>query len=300
MFWRLNHQEKVGGTAGSLLYVTKTTQNEYHRVVVRGAMGQAKRAGIQLHSQAPLLESDYQSQERFILQAIESNTATGVILAPNHSAYLISSLDRLEAAGINFVVVDTPISIPDGKVYNRYCGFVGTNNVLGGRLAARYIGKKVVTGSVLVVRGVQSHRTSMDREKGFIDELKNHTGLQIAGIINGEWHPDVAVSELKRFLRGHPQRIHAIFSYNDPMMLAISKMYADNPARPLLVGFNGDLEVQRAILAGSIDATVAQAPELMGRLAVDALIHCRPGAVTLTPVSLILSRPALTTLSTVE
>ena len=96
----------------SFAYITKTTNNEYHRVVVRGAATQTKKENISLSVYAPELESDYLSQSKFIDTVISSGNFNGIIIAPNHSTNLLQSIDKIEQAGINFVVVDTPKKWP--------------------------------------------------------------------------------------------------------------------------------------------------------------------------------------------
>ena len=171
---------------------------------------------------------------------------------------------------------------------------------MGGKLAAQFIAKKIKTGNVVLIRGVASHRTSIDREKGFLEGIKQYPSIKVIAILNGEWHPDIAIGALKKFQNRSTVNIDAIFAYNDPMVLAIAEQIKGENPRPILVGYNGDKDVQKAILSGKIDASVVQTPELMGRRAVEALLHCHRDSVTLTPVSIVTVTRTLATFSKID
>lgn len=283
-------------------YITKTLANDYHRLVAKGTKEEANRLNVHLEVFAPESEDDYQYQQQ-IIDTLKNNKFDALLLAPNHSSLLLPNLARLT---IPFIVVDTPLSENSEAGLTNNCGYVGTDNLLGGKLAAQYISSKLKEGNIVLIRGVHTHRTSLDREKGFLDELEKHSGFNIIAHLDGQWLGNIAITEYKKFLKRSNKPVGAVFAYNDLMAKSVADFYKGRTDRPIIIGFNGSVEAQKAILDNAMDASVIQTPETMGKQALKKIVECvnfgraNNKRIYLTPVALIRATRSLTTISTLE
>lgn len=289
----------------SFLVLPRTQGNAFHSSLVAGAKAEAKEQRISLQVNASAREDDYDFQEQELLKLLHQRSFDGVIITPGHSTKLIPTLRRLDQQRVPFIVVDTPLELSGEKAFAHYCGFIGTDNRRGGNLAAEYVGEKIRKGNVLLVRGVMTHRTSQDRELGFLEVIKRYPDVRIVHVVEGEWNSEDAKKALHPFARRELSKIDAVFAYNDLMALGAAEVMRRSNLHPLIVGYDGILEVQSAIIAGQIDATVTQAPETMGKRAVVKLRQCIeeqsfPASTELTHVTLLMATRTLTAVSSYE
>lgn len=157
-------------------------------------------------------------------------------------------------------------------------------------------------GKVLLIRGIMSQLTSQDRELGFLTAIRKYPAIHIEQIIEGQWSTQNTIEALQQLSRVQLGQFQAVFAYNDLMALGAATSFQKYALRPLIVGYDGILEAQSAILAGDIDATVTQDPGEMGRRAVLRLRQCIEqqvfhGDTDLTHASLLLAVRTLTAVS---
>jgi ribose transport system substrate-binding protein len=287
----------------NFVILPRTLEKDFHLSLTQGAMAEANKRGAVLTVYAPKNEDDYFYQEGKLNEITTAGNFSGVLLTPNHSKALFPVLEKLDTQKIPFIIVDTPMDFAERKAtFQSYCGFVGTDNQLGGALAADFIAREIVKGNIILVRGIETHQTSRDREIGFLKEIEKYPNLHILKVLNGQWDGEAALRALRNLPKEQVKRTHAIFAYNDLMALGIAKYFKSFKKRPIIVGYDGLLEAQRAILNGEMDATVVQTPYDMGKVAVTQLINCIddnsfPGNTLLTNVTLIKATKTLTSIS---
>ncbi len=284
-----------------VLFITKSATSNYHKLVAQGAMDQAKQEDIALDVVAPAAESDYDIQKQYIIDAIKTAKYQAVMLAPNHSKNLLEEINALCDAHIKVIIIDTPIDKVTSSPIKCDCGYVGTNNFLGGQLAAKYIKTRINGGNIVVIRGIHSHNTSIDRENGFVDEISKDKKFKIIAQLPGRWLYNESNKVYSKILKENI-KVDAVFAYSDPMALGVAAHYKSSKKRPIIVGYNGDLDAQQAILKDKMDASVTQTPETMGRVGLKKLKLCHKygkkdqESPFLIPVNIITSAKTLTTL----
>lgn len=74
---------------------------------------------------------------------------------------------------------------------------------------------------------------------------------------------------MENLLQGHPD-IKAVFAHNDEMALGALEAINSSGKHILVVGFDGNKDAISSIKNGKLTATVAQQPELIGKLAAEA------------------------------
>ncbi len=259
----------------TFLFLTRPLVSDFHSLVVKGAKHASDDKQITLKVSQPKIDYDFDYQIKEIKKVIKEKNINGVILTPNHSSHLLDALLELDKHGIPFIVVDTPLDLRNAQyTFRYYCGYVGTDNQYGGKLAAQFIIHTMKQGKILMIRGINDHQSSRDREIGFLNHVKKYPHFAIIRFINGRWDEDITkniLSELPSYLLNN---IDAIFAYNDEMALGAAHFFSHRKSRPLIIGYDGLVEVQKKILEEKIDATIAQVPDIMGEVAIKQLVNC--------------------------
>lgn len=262
------------GPTGTIL-VLPSSNSTFHQSIMRGVAAAVRGTKVNIAFHIPPTDTDYDYQREQLVAAAHNPSVAGIILTPNHSRRLFTALVQFSRTQKPFILVDRPLDahVAPSDLQN-YCGFVGSDNLLGGKLVATLIGRTLQRGNVVLIRGNMAHRSSQDREAGFMAELSRYPDLHVQHVIEGNWKADLAQNSLKHYIENGGTTIDAVFAYNDVMALAILTLFPRPTQRPLLVGFDGILPAQRSLLEGTLDATVAQAPYEMGEMAAQQLLRC--------------------------
>jgi len=153
--------------------------NPFWASVTKGAEEEAKKLGVKLILIAPPQEGDVQAQ----INQVEDQLAKGVdalALAPGDPNAFAPIVDDAIKSGVPVVFVDT-------KGINEGVTFIGTNNMNGAELAAKFICDKTPKGSdVAILTGIESQSTALLRRDGAIKGFKN-CGLNIVATQTAEW-----------------------------------------------------------------------------------------------------------------
>lgn len=293
--WGCNERPHPSDIKIKIAYVAKLKDGGFHDAIFKGIREESIKQGVDVDVFYGHDQQDLNGQRKFLTEILQSKKYKGVMLAPNDSEALVSDVNLLDTAGIPFILIDTPLAdSEETRHFTHDCGFVGTNNFLAGKLAAEFIANQIDGGNIVLVRGNHQHQSSIDREAGFVGEMEKHPNLHVVRRMVGWWETDEAYSAYSGFMATNKKPVQAVFSYNDPMALGVSRYYDLNPdkPRPIIVGVDGVLLGQRAVLEKKISASVVQSPEVMGKVGLQQLLGCLNGRVsqqekTLTPVTLL-------------
>ena len=205
--------------------------------------------------------------EDFVAQRVSA-----IIAAPCDSSAIGTHLQDAEGAGIPVFTVD--IAARSGKVVSH----VASDNVLGGRLAARALARYLKgQGQVLVI----DHPTVasvQDRIKGFDEELKKTPGISVVGRPSADGQRAKAMAVMEDMLQAH-RDLKGVFGINDDSALgALSVLEAAGRKDIVIVGFDATPEAQKAIGRGSaLKADVAQHPAAIGQKVVEIVARSLAG-----------------------
>ena len=259
--------------------VLKTLNHPFFVDMRRGAQEAADRLGVTLQVQAAEREIDVEKQ----MQIVENLLQTGIkalCITPSGSREIISALVKARDAGIPIVVVDTRVdakAAADAGVVPKT--FVGSDNYEGGRLA----GQRVIKASggnarVAILEGIPGHETADSRLRGFRDAVADHPGITIVASQPANWERDQGFNVFQNMLQAHAN-IDTVFAASDLMALgAIEAIAAASKTGKIrVVGFDALDDAKKAIAAGTMDASVAQFPAEMGRVAVESAVKVMRG-----------------------
>ncbi|MGO4961944.1 D-ribose ABC transporter substrate-binding protein [Jeotgalibaca porci] len=187
-----------------------------------------------------------------------------LLINPVDSSAITPAVESANAKGIPVITIDR--SSESGKIL----ALVASDNVEGGEMAAEYI--KQISGEnveTVQLEGVPGASASRERGKGFMniaEESLNVIDSQTANFDRAE-----GLTVMENMLQANPN-IKAVFAQNDEMALgAIEAIKAAGLSGSIqVVGFDGTEDGINSVKAGVLSATVAQQPEEMGRLALQA------------------------------
>ena len=150
---------------------------------------------------------------------------------------------------------------------------IGSDNEAAGAKGADYLVSalgKDAKGPVLVIEGLSGNITGAKRAHGFADELKKAApGLAIVASLPGDWDSLKAANITNDTLQRNPDLV-AIFCANDDMALgAVEAARAAGKDKLIVIGVDGNSNAVKSILAGRLNASVAQLPYLVGMQAVE-------------------------------
>jgi ribose transport system substrate-binding protein len=199
--------------------------------------------------------------EDFITQRVNA-----ILAAPCDSTAVVPYLDRATSAGIPVFTAD--IAARGGTVVSH----VASDNVEGGRLAARTLAERLDgKGDVLVIDHPEV-ASVQDRTRGFTEELSKHPGIRVVARPSASGQRARAMAVMEDMLQAH-RNLRGVFAINDDSALgALAVLEAAKRSDIVIVGFDATTEARDAIRRGSaLIADVAQHPAEIGRTAASVI-----------------------------
>ncbi len=263
--------EQSSATSPTVAFVMKTLNNPYFIEMQRGAQETSDKYGINLLVQAAEREVDVEKQMQIIENLIQRKIDV-LCISPSGSKEIIPAIVKANQANIPVIIVDTRIDVKaleesGGKI----AGFIGSDNVDGGRIAGRYIIERLSgTGIVAVLEGIPGHETGDARLKGFHEALADYPGINLAASQTANWERDQGYNVFQNILQSHPN-IQALFACNDMMALGAVEAIAamGKSDKIIVVGFDAITDARQAITEGRMSASIAQHPYEMGQVALE-------------------------------
>lgn len=268
-----------GAAAGKKLFVNMKGPgggNPFWAAVQAGAEQAGTDWGVSVTVVAPPTESDVQAQIAQMEDAVTQGAA-GIAVAPTDPAALAPSIQAALDAGVKVVFVDT-------KGSNEGVTYIGTDNEVGAALAGKYLCDNVPAGGkVAIIQGVITTSTGKARADGAHNAV-TACGLNLVAEVPADFDKAKGQAAMEDILTKNPD-LAGVFASNDNMALgAVEALRGqDLLGKVIVVGFDANPDAAAAILAGEMNATIAQSPKNIGKFGVESLIHLINGE-TLAPV----------------
>jgi ribose transport system substrate-binding protein len=239
--------------------VLSTLNNPFFVALRDGAVAQAKTAGITLI----VLDSQNDSaKELSNVEDLVSQNVGVILINPTDSAAVGAAVKVANKAKIPVVTLDR--GADSGEVVTH----IASDNVAGGKAAGAYIAKLLNNkGKVVELQGIAGTSAARDRGKGFNDALPKTITVVASQVADFDRTKGLTVME--NILQAQPA-IDAVFAHNDEMALGALKAIQASGRKILVVGFDANDDAVAAVKAGTMAATVAQQPALIGSLGVNA------------------------------
>ena len=274
-----NREAPRSETRPRIALVLKTLNSPFFIDMQRGAEEAAKRLGVDLVVQAAEREVDVERQMQIIENLIQSRVSA-IALTPSGSREVVPAIGKANAAGIPVVVVDTRLdagAVADAGV--KTAGFVGSDNYRGGQIIGEYLVKASGgRATVGILEGIPGHETGDSRIRGFRDAVKAAPDIRITASQTANWEREQGFTVFQNMLQAHPD-IDTVFACNDMMALGAVEAIAaaGRTGKIRVLGFDAVADARRALAAGTMEATVAQFPDEMGRVAVETAVKALRG-----------------------
>ena len=205
-------------------------------------------------------QNDPAKQANDISDLLESGV-TVLIVNPVDSAAISTSVEAANNKKNPVITVDR--SADKGTVVSH----IASDNVKGGEMAAKLIADKMGNGAkVAELEGIPGASATRERGQGFhniADKMLTVVTKQTA-----EFDRTKGLNVATNMLQANPDVV-AIFAHNDEMALGAIQAAKSAGKQIFIVGFDGTEDAQKAVQDGTMAATIAQQPELMGKLAVE-------------------------------
>ncbi|EAR51805.1 ribose ABC transporter, periplasmic binding protein [Oceanicola granulosus HTCC2516] len=270
----------AGGAASAQEDITITlvpglTTDAFYITMNRGAQAAADALGINV---------DFQGAEEFdpvlqtpVLDAVIARGPDAILIAPTDSTQMIEPLRRASEAGIPVITVDTFI---DDGMYQDGAGdgdfplsYVASDNVGGGRMAARFMAEEIGGEGKVYVSNVRPGISTTDqREEGFLAEMEeNYPDIEVLETQYNENDASLAASQFQAVLARNPD-IAGVFGANLFSALGAGNGVenADMIDQVTVIAFDAPQSIVDNISSGLVDAAIAQHPAEIGYFGVMA------------------------------
>jgi len=264
----------------------------YFKMKSYGYIDEGKKLGYDVKIYDAGGYGNLQKQVSQIEDVIQRKVA-GIVLVPASSDGTVPVVEKAIAAGIP--VVNDGIATRTDKI----SGFVGEPSYVMTELLAAYVADKLAaSGEVAMLSGPSGLDLTNFRVNGFKDYLSKFPGIKVVAEKFTSTASAEALSTMQDFLQAHPA-LKAVYTFNGPIAIgAVQALRAagKQPGDVIVVTTDMEVETQRLIDEGWIQATVVSQPVTMARLAVQRVIEAAEGksipAETLTQATLI-SKPTV-------
>lgn len=257
-----------------------SAQDSYNIAFIQGVIGDNFYITMDCGAQAKAaalgnVTVDTQGPERFdqtlqtpILNAVVQSKPDAIMMAPNDAKGMIAPIQAAIDAGIPVLLVDTTI---DSDIQ---LGDVATDNVEGGRLAARGLAEAIGgKGKVFVVNTMPGISTTDQREQGFKEAIEQEfPDIEYLGQEFSNNDSNVAAQIVSARLQSDPD-LSGIFGTNlfAAQGAAAALRQQNLQGKVKMVGFDAGPTQVQDLKGGTVDLLIAQHPGDIGEIAVGLL-----------------------------
>lgn len=205
-----------------------------------------------------------------------------IVMASLNPASGMQCFKEARAKGILVADIDSNITMEDGQKAGVDLAYsVGSDNYVIGGDAADYV-KSIIKhddAKILIIEGMPGSSPGRKRVDGFVSRLKEVAPkAQIVASVSGEWDRLKAMNVAADTLQRVPD-LGVIYAANDVMALGAVEAVkvADKTQQVAVIGVDGMAEARDAVIAGKMNATVAQLPYLVGKSAMEQAVDAVNG-----------------------
>ncbi|POX38954.1 D-ribose ABC transporter substrate-binding protein [Streptomyces sp. Ru73] len=238
-----------------------TMNNPFFVGIKEGAQAEAEARGLKVNitdaqndptQQINQMETfTSQNVKAAIINPVDSDAAVPAVGVANRADVPVISLDR----GVNGGTVGSTIA---------------SDNVAGGRLAAKTLAEALGgKGKVAFLEGQAGTSAARERAQGFEEGIKKYPGVEVVAKQPADFDRTKGMDVMSNMLQAH-RDLDGVFAANDEMALGAAKaLGARSGSAVKVVAFDGTPDGIKAVRSGTLTATVAQQPKLLGKQAVD-------------------------------
>ncbi len=206
---------------------------------------------------------------------VEDMVITGmdlIVINPVDGDAIVPAIEEAQMADIPVITVDrgaeTEVDV-----------HIASDNIAGGEMAAEHLAELLGdTGQVIEIEGIPGTSAARERGEGFNAVMDEKEDIEIIARQPAGFSRSEGMSVMEDLLEAHPQ-FDGLFAHNDEMALGAIEALdaADRLDEVFVVGFDAIDDALAAIEEGSLDATIAQQPVVMGELSIEYAVNFLAG-----------------------
>lgn len=190
-----------------------------------------------------------------------------LMVNPVDSEAVATAIESANSEDVPVITVDR--SAEGGEVVTH----IASDNVAGGEMAADFIVEQLGdSGKLVELQGVPGASATRERGEGFHNVVDEQDGLEVVAKQTANFNRSEGLTVMENILQSTDQ-IDAVFAHNDEMALgAVEALKSKGMLEDVIVvGFDATDDAVAAVEEGTMDATIAQQPKVIGDKAIEAV-----------------------------
>ena len=246
--------------------------DQFYITMQCGAQEEAAKLGVTVNTQGP--QKFDPTLQKPILDSIVAGRPDALLVAPTDVQAMQQPLQQAAAAGIKVVLVDTTTNDPSYAV-----SAIASDNEGGGKAAFDAMKQLNPNGGKVMVMSVDPGISTTDaRLKGFEDAVKADSKFSYVGVQYSHNDPATAANLMGAALQKDPDLV-GVFAANlfSAEGTATGVRQANKGDQVKVVSFDAGPNQVKALKEGTVQALVAQQPEIIGQYGVDMAVAALDG-----------------------
>lgn len=251
--------------------ISKGFQHQFWQAVKFGADKAAAELGVTITFEGPDNETMVDRQIDMLAAAL-AKKPDAIGFAALDSQAAIPLLRQADEAGIPIIAFDSGVEgdLPKATA--------STNNLAAAALAADKMAELLDgKGKVAVVAHDQTSRTGIDRRDGFLDQIKNHPGIEVVSVQYGKGDQLLSTEVTKAILTANPD-LAGIFGTNEGSAIGVvNGVFEMDRTNVVVIGYDSGRAQKDAIRRGIMAGAITQNPIGIGYETVKAAYAAAKG-----------------------
>jgi ribose transport system substrate-binding protein len=263
--------EEHENNAYHFVLVPEEMDNDYWRLVEKGAKAAAKETGVHLEYVGPRQANI--DEHIHILEKAAASKVDGIMTQGLTEKEFTPVINRIIEKNIPVVTIDT-----DAPTSKR-TAYIGTDNYYAGFIAGKALAEDMNgKANVAIITGSLTASHQKLRVQGFKDAVKNEKGIRIIAIEESNITRIQAAEKAYSILNKHPE-VNAFYGTSALDAIGIAKVIEQfhREKETYVIGFDTLPETIHYLQKGTIHATVVQEPYEMGYRAVKMMVDIIKG-----------------------
>ncbi|MFS0779943.1 ABC transporter substrate-binding protein [Neobacillus sp. 3P2-tot-E-2] len=259
--------KEEGNEPRDIAVIIKATDSGFWQTVLRGAKAAGEELGdkVKISTDGPPSEADIDKQVS-ILENIITSQPDGIVIASTSSDATVPGIENAMSQDIPVVLVDNRVNT------DQFVSFLATDNLKGGAIAADKLVEelqksgKELKGKVAVVSAMAGVQVLTDRDKGFIDRLKEIApDIKVLDTRYVDNDITKALGTAQDIITSNPDLL-GFFADNNHTGIGVARAISEENLQDSIpvIAYDSDEEQINSLKSGAIDYLIVQDPFGMG------------------------------------
>jgi len=264
-------------TAGEkllIVYIPKDTNSPYWLIVKSGADAAAEKYGAKVEMLGPSVPTDIATQVNIVNDQI-TRGVSAILLTAGDAKALAPVTERAKEEGIPLITVDS------GVESDAPLSYIATDNINAAKIAAEKLAELIdYKGEVLLMSFVAGSQTASEREKGFIEGIKQFPNIDLVGIQYSLADASRAMTIMENMLTAYPD-LAGVFTGEEKTGAGVARQLelSEKAGTVKMVAFDASEQLIQGLQKGTVDALIVQQPYQMGYQGVEFAMKAINGEI---------------------